>query len=147
MKEIKKKIQDLEDQYNSEQDYKKRIALRGYIDNIQGKLRREVTKVKELEKKEKFLNFIKNPPIKNPLVKWEPQDSAFKLVYGFYKNKKLFEIKQGISTFELKIMDKTPIDERFVKPHYSMHIIELQKKANKILSESLTVKKNLSVIF
>jgi hypothetical protein len=108
-------------------------------DALKWKNKKEKLRQEKIAKKEALQKSLLKPLVKNNIIIWIDKDNNGQTFIGSYvddkKKKPIFEIKRGIVTFSLKILNDKIKDK--LNNSYSINLITLQKKANKILCDYL----------
>lgn len=108
-------------------------------EQIRRKLRENLKKKEQEDAKKKTIKYLES----GGSVKWKA-NGAGDVIQGFYKDKLIFEIKKGMTVFNLYVKDKTIIKEQKLRSSYmacSMNLYKLKDKSEELISKLKELKK------
>lgn len=108
-------------------------------EQVKRKLRENLKKKEQEEAKKKTFKYLES----GGDVKWKVNGSG-DIIQGFYKDKLIFEIKKGMTVFNLYVKDKTIIKEQKLRSPYmscSMDLHKLKDKSEDFVAKLKKLKK------
>jgi len=108
-------------------------------EQIKRKLRENLKKKEIEDTKKKTIKYLES----GGSVKWKSNASGDR-IQGFYKDKLIFEIKKGMTVFNLYVKDKTIIKEQKLRSSYmacSMTLHKLKDKSEDFVAKLKELKK------